>query len=128
MHRLFVLTAPLFAIAAIPASAAPGDMTIAAFLPKVEALKKKGMMAMFSSDYKTVKAEAEGAASQYRARIESDRKTGRTPHSCPPPKGKASMDSDALLAHLKSYSARQRQSTTIKVAFADLMKKRYPCS
>ena len=116
------LAVPLAAV-----SSAPGDMSVAAFLPKAEALKKKGMMAMFSSDLKVLKAEAEGAASHYRAALAADRKAGRTPHSCPPPKGKASIGADAMMDHLRSYPASRRGSVSMKTAFADLMKKKYPC-
>ena len=120
----------ILSLAAMPAglSAAPGDMSVATFLTRAEALEKKGMMAMFSSDLKVLKAEAEGAGDAYRASLAADRKAGRTPHSCPPPKGKASISSDDMLAHLRSYPASRRQAIPLKAAFADLMKKRYPCS
>ncbi len=126
MRRLIVPLACLLVLGA-PASAAPGDMSVATFLAKAEKLKAKGLTAMFSSDLKVVKREAEGAGDHYRARIAADRKAGRTPHSCPPPKGKASINADTMLAHLRSYPASRRSSVTMKTAFADLMKKEYPC-
>ena len=123
--RYWVLGAAAFLLA-LPASAAPGDMDAQTFLTTAEELKKKGPLALMSSDLKVLKREAEGAANAYRARIRSDREAGRTPHSCPPA-SKQSMDSDQLLGHLRSYPAARRSSITMKTAFADLMKKRYPC-
>lgn len=112
--------------ATAPAAAAPGDMDAQTFLTKAEKLQKKGAFALLSGDMKVLRREAEGAAKTYRARIVADRKAGRTPHSCPP-QGKQSMGSDELLGHLRGYPASRRSSISMKVAFADLMKKRYPC-
>ena len=114
------------ALVAAPLAAAPGDMDVATVLAKADKLEKKGPLALLSSDLKLLKREVEGAAERYRARIKADKATGRAPHSCPP-QGKQSMGSDELLAHLRSYPAGKRGSTTISAAFADLMKKRYPC-
>lgn len=107
-------------------AAAPGDMTVADFLQRADKLQKKGMLAMFSGDMKLLKGEAQAAGEAYRASIVSDKKAGRPPRSCPP-EGKQSLGSDEFLGHLRSYPAASRKSTTIKIAFADLMKKRFPC-
>lgn len=123
--RIWCLGLAAFALA-VPAAAAPGDMDAQTFLTKAEKLEKKGPLALFSGDLKVLKREAEAAAKTYRARIAADRKAGRTPHSCPPA-GKQAMGSDELLGHLRSYPAARRSSVSMKVAFADLMKKRYPC-
>jgi hypothetical protein len=106
--------------------AAAGDMSVASFLTKADALKKKGILALGSADIKLLKAEMGGATSAYRSRIETDKKAGSTPHSCPPQK--ASMSSDQLLAHFRSYPVAQRSGISVRTAFFDLMKKRYPCS
>lgn len=110
---------------ATPAVAAPGDMSAATFLARADALKKKGMMALLSGDVGKLKAEAMGAANAYRARIKADQAAGRQPHSCPPQKG--SLNSDQLMAHLRTYPPAQRERTTMKVAIADYMAKAYPC-
>lgn len=120
----------LLALAALifvaPATAALGDMNVATFLAKADKLEKRGVAALLSSDLQKLKREVEASAEAYTARIKADEAAGRAPHSCPP-KGKKSLSSDQFLTHLRSYPAARRSSTTIKVAFADLMKKRFPC-
>ena len=66
-----------------PAMAAPGDMAISVFLAKAEALKAKGMAAMFSSDIGVLMAEGKAAGQAYRAQLAQEAKAGR-PSSCPP--------------------------------------------
>lgn len=108
-----------------PASAAPGDMTAATFLAKVDALKAKGPLALLSGDIGKLKAEATAAGQIYREQYRADKAAGRPTHGCPP-KG-SSVNSDQLIAHLRSYTPAQRQRTTMKVAIADYMGKTYPC-
>ncbi len=118
---LLVLTAAM----ALPAVAAKGDMSVATFLAKADALKAKGFGALGSPDIKILRDEGMAAGAAYRARIEGDKKAGRAPHSCPP--AKAAMKSDQFIAHLRSYPVAVRPTTSIKTATFDLMKKRYPC-
>jgi hypothetical protein len=106
------------------ALAAPGDMNVATFLGKADALKAKGMAAMFSSDLKVLMTEAKGAGLAYRAILAQERAAGR-PSSCPP--DKAAINSEQLLAHLKAYPAAARQSITLRAAMADLFRKTFPC-
>ena len=119
-----VAAAVLFALSS-PALAAPGDMSVGAFLAKAEALKKKGPLALMSRDVGLLKGEVQASGQSYRERIKADKAAGRKPHSCPPEK--ASMNSDDLLAHLRSYPAASRKSVSMNQAFSDLMKTRYPC-
>jgi hypothetical protein len=122
MHRsLFVVAA--FAIAA-PAFAAPGDMSVATFLAKADALKVKGAMALFSSDYKLLQAEGQAAGKAYRARLVGERAAGK-PSSCPP--GSAKVNSNELIAHFRTYPAARRGSITLKTAVADYFIKTWPC-
>lgn len=115
------------AACATPVLAAPGDMDVATFLAKAEKLEKKGALALFSGDLKTLKREVEAAGEAYRARLASERSAGTAQHSCPPPKGKANMKSDDFMAHLRTYPSARRNTLSVKAAFADLMKQRYPC-
>lgn len=109
-----------------PAMAATGDMSVATFLAKADALKAKGPMALFSSDMKVLKAEGEAAGAAYRSRLQAERAAGH-PSSCPPPGGKARMNSDQLLAHLRTYPDGTRGATTMKAAMADYFIRNYPC-
>jgi hypothetical protein len=112
------------AVLLVPVSAQA--MTVAEFLAKANALKAKGFMALGSPDIKLLKGEMEGVANAYRADIVAARQAGRTPHSCPPPKGKAKIGSKELMAEFESIPAAQR-GMSVKSAFYAMMKKRYPC-
>jgi hypothetical protein len=108
------------ACVAIPAASAPGDMKISTFLTKAD-----GVLALASSDIGLLKAEGKAAGDAYRARIKSDKAKNLPPHSCPP--AKASINSDDLLAHFRSYNMIQRQQVSVRTGFVDMMLKRFPC-
>lgn len=115
--------AALAAALSVPAQAA---MSVATFLAKADALKAKGIMALGSSDIKLLQQEMQAVGGQYRADIKAARDAGKTPHSCPPATPQK-MKSDELLAHFRAVPPEKRGSTSVKTAFYDLMKKRYPC-
>lgn len=108
-----------------PLMANPGDMNVATFLAKADALRAKGPMALFSSDYKALKSEGEAAGADYRARLNGERAKGR-PSSCPP-KG-AKVSSDKLLAFLRTYPEAHRPRTSMKQAMGDFFARTYPCN
>jgi hypothetical protein len=114
------------AILALPTAlhAAAGDMNVATFLAKADALKAKGALALFSSDIGVLKAEGQAAGQAYKARLDKERAAGR-PSSCPPKGTKVS--SDDVLAHLRTYPANARPKVTMKQAMADFFIKKYPC-
>lgn len=118
--------AALFALLliAVPAAAAPGDMSVATFLGKADALKAKGIMALGSSDMKLLRDEGQAAGLAYHARLNNERAAGK-PSSCPPKGSK--IGSDQLLNHLRTYPAGQRGGITMKSAMADYFIKTYPC-
>lgn len=109
-----------------PALATTGDMSVATFLSKAEALKAKGAMALFSSDVKVLKSEGMAAGMAYKARLDAERAAGK-PSSCPPPARQATMSPDQLLSHLRLYPAEVRPRTSMKTAMADYFIKTYPC-
>jgi hypothetical protein len=104
--------------------AAAGDMNVATFLAKADALKAKGAMAMFSSDINVLKAEGQAAGQSYRVRLEKERAAGR-PSSCPP-KG-VKVNSNELLTFLRTYPANVRPKVPMKQAVGDFFIKKYPC-
>lgn len=122
MRRLALL-APLLAFSA-PALATTGEMSVATFLAKADALKAKGFMALGSPDIKLLRAEGQAAGQAYGARLQSERAAGK-PSSCPP-KG-ARPSSDQVLEHLRTYPADKRAGLTMKAAMADYFIKKYPC-
>lgn len=123
--KTMTIAAALAALAATSAAnAAAGDISVATFLAKAEALQKKGAMALFSSDIKLLQSEGKAAGAAYRARLERERASG-TPSSCPPKNTK--INSNQLLAHLRTYPAAERTRTTLRTALADMFIKTYPC-
>ncbi len=123
--RKFLLAAGAIALIGASPVLAAGEMSVATFLAKADALKAKGFGALGSPDIKLLRTEAEAAGATYRSRMEADKKAGRPPHSCPPDKTK--MTSDQFMTHLRSYPATARPKTSVTTAVFDLMKKRYPC-
>jgi len=109
---------------ATPLLAAPGDMSVATFLAKADALKAKGATALFSSDFSLLQSEGKAAGEAYRARLNAERAAGR-PSSCPPKGTKVS--SDKLLAFLRTYPEPARPRVTMKQAMADYFIRHYPC-
>lgn len=124
MYKHSGLAAAIVLAWAAPAVAAPGDMSVATFLGKAEALKKKGVMAMMSSDLSVLKKEGAAAGASYRDRLKRERAAGK-PSSCPPTG--ARINSDQLLAHLKSYPVNSRPSVSMNTAMADYFIKAFPC-
>ena len=122
MKRLAAMIS--LALIATPALAVPGDMSVAAFLAKADALRAKGPLALFSSDIKVLKSEGAAAGQAYRAQLVRERAQGK-PSSCPA-KG-TKIDSDQLIGHLRSYPAAARPRTTMRAAMADFFIKTFPC-
>ncbi|MBU6393329.1 MAG: hypothetical protein KGQ75_02025 [Sphingomonadales bacterium] len=109
---------------ASPIFAAPGAMSVATFLAKAEALKAKGMMALFASDVSLLKSEVANAAAAYRRQLRQEAITGK-PSACPPEH--AALNSDDLMAQMRTYPATDRPRIPVTQAVADLIRKRYPC-
>ena len=111
---------------ALPAAAlaAPGDMSVAAFLTRANALKEQGPMALFSPDLTLLKSEGKAAGESYRSRLINERATGR-PSSCPP--DNADIVPEELLTFLGSYPAKVRPHVSIRQGVADYFIKKYPC-
>jgi hypothetical protein len=123
MKRLILALTAAIALAA-PVLAAPGDMSVAAFLGKADALKAKGAAALFSSDIKVLRSEGQAAGEAYRARLNAERTAGK-PSSCPP-KG-TKVNSDKLIAFLRTYPEAVRPRVSMKQAMADYFIRTYPC-
>lgn len=108
---------------AAPATAQQ-PVTVANFLARANALKAKGIAALFSSEIKTLRDLGSAAGVEYRARLAKERAAGK-PSSCPPPK--TQINSDQFLAHLESYPALVRERTTLATAVGDLFARKWPC-
>ncbi|WP_010544164.1 hypothetical protein [Sphingomonas elodea] len=121
MRRLFLAVGGLMLVA-VPAQA----MSVAEFLAKVNALKAKGALAMFSSDIGLLKQEVDGASAAYRADLAAAAAAGKRPSSCPPTKGQVKMSSSELIAAFEKIPP-ARRSISVKTAFAAVMQQRFPC-
>ena len=108
----------------VPALAAPGDMSVETFVGKVDALKAKGAMALFSSDVGALRSEGRAAGVAYTARLNSERAAGR-PSSCPPQGVK--VNSDRLIAFLRTYPAATRARIPMRTAIGDYFIHTWPC-
>ena len=111
-------------LATVPLSAAQA-MDVATFLAKADALKAKGMMALFSSDYKTLKAEIVANSQILRNERLAAERAHRRPAYCPP--AKSGLDSDEILASFRTVPAAQRARTPVKDALRALLARKYPC-
>ena len=112
-------------LAAAPVTAASA-MNVADFLLKADALEKKGMMALFSSDLKLLKGEVETAGKQLRSERLAAEKAGRKPAYCPPAKG--GMSPQDLVALLRTIPPAQRPRTELKDGLRTVFARKYPCT
>lgn len=99
-------------------------MPLATFLAKADALKKKGPLAFFSSDYGQLKAEVNNSAKALGAEQLAARKAGQKPATCMPKK--ISIGTDELLDHFRSIP-RSKQGVSVKAAFTSFANRKYPC-
>lgn len=114
------------AVAATVVALAPSlalAMTTGEFVAKADKLKAKGMMAMMSPEIGVLRAEMKTVGEAYRADVTAARAKGRTDLGCPPPKGKASVKSDELIASLRAMPP----SLSVKAGFYRMMAQKFPC-
>jgi hypothetical protein len=112
-------------LAAAPFSALSAQtMPVSTFLAKADALKKKGAMALLSSDIGLLKKEIQNSGKALRAEQVAAKKAGRKPPYCMPEKAK--FNSTELLQHFEAIPPAQR-GQTVQTGFASLVRKKYPC-
>ena len=117
-----LLAAALLAV--LPLGAAQA-MDVATFLAKADALQKKGMMALMSSDYKLLKREIETQVGALRAERLAAERARRKAAYCPP--AKPSLGSGEILTAFRTIPAAQRPRIQVKDALRALMARKYPC-
>jgi hypothetical protein len=124
MRKCWALTA---ALAAGLAPTGAEAMPVSTFLQKAEALQARGMLALFASDYKLLKAEVTNASAQLRAERLAARAAGRRPAYCPP-QDQGSLDSNELLAAFRTIPPAVAARTEVKDALRALLARKYPCA
>ena len=115
---------PILLAAPLLCAMAPGDMSVAAFLVRADALERLGPLALATPQGNQLKGEVIAAGKRYKARIDADRRAGRRTTSCPPESG--TLTPDQWLSHLRSYPAAARKKVSVYWAFDALMKTRSP--
>lgn len=116
-----VLTGPtmLLAMALAPPAQA---MSVADFMARGEALKAKGMMALFSSDLKLIKAELSAIGPAWRSQAPAAR-----PPVCPPAAGTGRMDEPFIRSALLAVPPAERSRVQVKDAMISALNERYRC-
>lgn len=112
-------------LAASPAAAQSGGMTVTEFLAKADVLRTGGPQALESPDIRLLRAEMTAVTQDYRATI-TRQQAGGAPDSCPPPRGRLGIGSNELIRAFRAIPLAQR-GMSIKAAFHALMAKRFPC-
>jgi hypothetical protein len=125
----------LLAFAAIailgPAAAAaqgPG-LSVADVLAKSDALEKKGMLAVFSSDLRVIRAEAQRDVDAFAGQLRSAHNAHRPLPACLPQDSsgwKLTFDTEEILKYYRSIPPQRRGMSSVE-AFAEFMKVKYPC-
>ena len=115
----------LFLVLALAPAGALHAMDVATFLAKADALQRQGMLAMFSSDIGLLKAEIQDDGKALRAEQAAAQRAGRRPAFCMP--AKAEVNSNELIAHLRTIPVAERARTQVRDAFRTLVVRKYPC-
>ncbi len=111
-------------LAVLPFGAAQA-MDVATFVAKADALEKKGMTALFSSDYNLLKSEVQTAAEQLKAERAAAQKAKRPMAYCPPPK--SGLTPKEILSHFRAIAPAQRARIQVKDGLRGLLSRKYPC-
>ena len=110
-------------LAAVPAGAEAMD--VKTFLTRAEAVKKKGMLALFSSELEALKAEIRTQATSLKAERAAARAAGRPQAYCPPEQ--AALDQNEILASFQAIPEAQKSRIQVRDALKALLVKKYPC-
>ena len=120
--------------AAAPAALVPSsDMTVAAFLARVDQLRPSGPEWTLTPKAGELFAAIFAGARPIRQKIADRLAAGQAVEACLPPEAEAEaeaeaeIDSDVLFEHLASYSSEAAVRTTIAAAFSELVRLRFPC-
>lgn len=94
------------------------------FYVRGTALKKMGTAAVLTSDFRTLKAEAEAADKAVRAENARARGQGK-PLFCPP--AKVEMSAEQLLAEFRNIPEKRRRALTVRQAWREIAIRKFPC-
>jgi hypothetical protein len=109
---------------ATPSAPSP-EMSVADFFARVDELRVRGPNWTQSAEAGELFNAVSEAGRAYRSKLADQLSAGQLVEACLPPE--AEIDSDVLFAHLAAYPVQSARQTSIATAFADLVKKRFPC-
>jgi hypothetical protein len=116
------------ALAASPSMQGP-SISVGDFLAKADALEKKGMVAMFSSDARVIKAVSKADIDAFAAQLVGAFKAHRALPACVPMQGDKfnfTVTSDEVLRYYRAIPP-QRRGISSRQAFAEFMSRKFPC-
>ena len=120
----FALAAAAVVLAvASPASAA--SMSVATFLQKSEALKKKGPLALLSGDLKLLTNQIKGDSVALRSENQALAAAKKSKAYCTPEGFR--MDEKGIMEAMIAVPAERRASTSTKAALRNYLARRHPC-
>jgi len=131
MHRVSLLLAALVLHHAAPLCAAEqppaasAQMSVADFLERIGELAKGGPEWTLSPEAGELFGVVSSVGRAYRQSLAEQRAAGQPVEACLP--DEAEIDSGELFAHLAAYSPDGARRTSITEAFAELVRKRFPC-
>jgi hypothetical protein len=117
-----LFAAALLAVSPLGAAQA---MDVATFVAKANALEKKGVAALFSSDYRLLKSEAQTAGEQLGKERVAAAKAKRPTAYCPP--AKSSLTPNEVLSYFRAMAPAVRARTQVKDGLRGLLASKYPC-
>lgn len=112
------------AAASTPGWAAP-RINAAVFLDKAEALRRRGPLALFSGDLKTLQAEAESAGDELKAEHDADKRAKRPLAYCTP--DRKVLGPRELLDGLHALGPARLRQLDLKQAMHAILVRNYPC-
>jgi hypothetical protein len=121
MKFRIAVAAAVIGCVSMPASA----MTVAEFMAKVNGLKAKGPMALFSSDIGVLKAEGMSAGKSIRADQDAAEAAGRPAATCLPKGSK--LGQGEVLNFFERIPPAQAQRITVKQGMIGLIRQKWPC-
>lgn len=115
-----------------PPGAAPGEapppsqaMSVAAFLERLGEVSRSGPGWTETPQAAQLFEAVAGAGRAYRRDLAARGAAGQPVEACLPPT--AELDSDDLFAHFAGLAPEQARRTALAEAFAEVVRKRYPC-
>jgi hypothetical protein len=113
------------AMLTIGAAAAANAMDVATYLAKADALRQRGMTAMFSSEARELQTEIRSSGAALKQERLAAQRSGRRPAYCPP--GPSSLSVEEIFAAMNAVPPARRARTPVRDALRAAFARKYPC-